>query len=117
MGTFSLFLYFFYLLIRLDSSINIIKFKKHAFKIDKENLSHFWCNYCSLLFVSNRKNGTKVYNGTESKKKHTSKRKTKQIFVSLLGELGEKVKNEMKDIVIESFSMQEHPNIKDLYIP
>lgn len=96
---------------------NIIKFKNHAFKIKKENLSHFLCHYRSLIFVSKRKNGTSFYNGTENQTKYTSKRKTKQIFVPLLGELGEKVKNEMKDIVIKSFSMQEHPNIKNLYIP
>jgi len=96
---------------------NIIKFKKHAFKINTENLSHFLCNYRSLLFVSKRKNGTSFYNGTESQTKYTSKRKTNQILVPLLGEMGEKVKNEMKDILIKSFSMQEHPNIKDLYIP
>ena len=93
-----------------------IKFKKQAFKIEGENLSHFWSNYSSLLFVSNSKNGKRVYNGTESQKKNTSKRKNKQIFVSLLGELGEKVKQEMKDLIISSFSMKEHPNIPDLYI-
>ena len=59
----------------------IIKFRNHAFKINKENLSHFWCNYRSLFFVSKRKNGTSLYNGTESQTKYTSKRKTKQILV------------------------------------
>ncbi len=95
---------------------SIIKLKKHTFKIDRENLSHFWNHYASLLFVSNRKNGTSLYNGTESRTKHPSERKTKRIYIPLFGELGEKTKQEMKDIVINAYSMKEHPNIKDLYI-
>jgi len=95
---------------------SIIKFRNHAFKINTENLSHFMCNYRSLLFVSNRENGTSFYDGTETQTKKISKRKTKQIFIPLFGDSGEKVKNEMKDIVIKTFSMQEHPNIIDLYI-
>ncbi|KKL83348.1 hypothetical protein LCGC14_1975650 [marine sediment metagenome] len=71
---------------------------------------YFWCFYSSLLFVSNRKNGTSLYNGTESRTKYPSERKTKRIFVSLLGELGEKVKHEMKNIVINSFSMKSECN-------
>ena len=117
LGIFVVFNYFNKRTLFYITNRSIIKFKKQAFKIEKENLSHFWNHYASLLFVSNRKNGTSLYNGTESRTKHPSERKTKRIYISLLGELGKKVKQEMKDIVISSFSMKEHPNIPDLYIP
>ena len=49
---------------------SIIRFRNHAFKINKENLSHFWCKYRSLLFVSNRKKGTSLNNGSISQTKY-----------------------------------------------
>ena len=81
LGIFVVFNYFNKKTLFYITNRSIIKFKKQAFTIEKENLSHFSSNYCSLLFVSNRKNGTRVYNGTESQKKYLSKRKTKQIFI------------------------------------
>ena len=108
LGIFVIFNYFNKKTLFYITNHSIIKLKKHTFKIDRENLSHFWNHYASLLFVSNRKNETSLYNGTESRTKHPSERKTKRIYIPLLGELGEKTKHEMKDIVINAYSMKEH---------
>lgn len=92
-----------------------IKRKPKIFMISLDNIAHIHIYFSELEIIPKGINGEVYYDGTEMDHLPNPK-KTKTIRIGLDGDEGDRVKEELKELLIELVPMSVHPKIKYVFL-